>query len=77
MLGNAAGGGIFTLNRARLAFVALDIRVDDIHGMAGRCQVQGGFIVDPPLDFGGGEWIWLFNELSGVTFAVIQDATGA
>lgn len=66
------GGGIFTLRRAKLPFVALYISVDDIHAMAKKVTEHGGFIVDPPLDVGG-EWICLFNEPSGVTFAMIQE----
>lgn len=68
-----SGGGIFTLRRAKLPFVALYISVDDIHGMAKKVQEHGGFLVDPPFDIGGGEWICLFNEPSGVTFAMIQE----
>ena len=67
------GGGIFTLRRAKLPFVALYIHVDDIHAMAKKIQEHGGFIVDAPFDVGGGEWICLFNEPSGVTFAMIQE----
>lgn len=68
-----SGGGIFTLRRAKLPFVALYISVDDIHAMVKKIQEHGGFIMDPPLDTGGGEWICLFNEPSGVTFAMIQE----
>lgn len=68
-----AGGGIFTLRRAKLPFVALYISVDDIHAMVKRIQEHGGFIVDFPFDTGEGEWICLFNEPSGVTFAMIQE----
>jgi predicted enzyme related to lactoylglutathione lyase len=68
-----SGGGIFTLRRARLPFVALYISVEDIHAMVKKITEHGGFIVDPPFDTGGGEWICLFNEPSGVTFAMIQE----
>ncbi len=68
-----SGGGIFTLKRAKLPFVALYISVEDIHGMAKKVTEHGGFVVDPPVDTGGGEWICLFNEPSGVTFAMIQE----
>ena len=71
------GGGIFTLRRARLPFVALYIRVDDIHGMAKKIEGHGGLIVDAPVEIGAGEWICLFNEPSGVTFAMIQQAKDA
>ena len=72
-----SGGGIFTLRRAKLPFVALYISVDDIQAMAKSVQEHGGFIVDPPFEIGGGEWICLFNEPSGVTFAMIQEAKPA
>lgn len=42
--------------------------------MAQKVTEHGGFIVDAPFDVGGGEWICLFNEPSGVTFAMIQEA---
>lgn len=68
------GGGIFTLRRARLPFVALYIRVEDIQAMAAKVGEHGGFIVDPPAEIAPGQWICLFNEPSGVTFAMIQEA---
>jgi predicted enzyme related to lactoylglutathione lyase len=69
-----SGGGIFTLRRAKLPFLTLYIRVDDIQAMVRKVEEHGGFIVDPPLDTGEGEWICLFNEPSGVTLAMIQEA---
>ena len=65
----------------RVAFgmgrASIYIRVDDIHAMAKKVGEHGGLIVDPPLEIGAGEWICLFNEPSGVTFAMIQEATHA
>jgi predicted enzyme related to lactoylglutathione lyase len=66
------GGGIFTLRRAKLPFMALYIQVDDIHAKAKLIQEHGGFIADPPAELAPGEWLCLFNEPSGVTFAMIQ-----
>jgi predicted enzyme related to lactoylglutathione lyase len=66
------GGSIFTLRRAKLPFVALYIKVDNIHEKTKLIQEHGGFIVDPPAELAPGEWICLFNEPSGVTFAMIQ-----
>ena len=66
------GGAIFTLRRAKLPFLALYIKVDDIHEMAKMIQENGGMIVDPPAELAPNEWICLFNEPSGVTFAMIQ-----
>jgi uncharacterized protein len=68
-----SGGGIFTLKRAKLPFLTLYIEVDDIHGMAKKVEEHGGLIVEAPFDIGGGNWICLFNEPSGVTFAMIQE----
>jgi len=66
------GGAIFTLRRAKLPFLALYIKVDDIHETAKMIQENGGLIVDPPAELAPNEWICLFNEPSGVTFAMIQ-----
>ena len=66
------GGAIFTLRRAKLPFIALYIRVNDIHEKAKLIQELGGFIVDSPAELAPGEWLCLFNEPSGVTFGMIQ-----
>lgn len=66
------GGAIFTLRRAKLPFAALYIKVEDIQEKADLIRENGGFIVDPPAELAPGEWICLFNEPSGVTFAMIQ-----
>jgi len=68
------GGGIFTLRRARLPFVALYIAVDDIEAKARRIVEAGGFIVEAPFEIASGSRICLFNEPSGVTFATLQRA---
>ena len=67
-----AGGGIFTLRRAKLPFVALYIAVDDIEAKARQVVEAGGFIVEAPFEISGGSKICLFNEPSGVTFAMLQ-----
>jgi predicted enzyme related to lactoylglutathione lyase len=69
---NLAGGGIFTLRRAKLPFVCLYIQVDDIQEKAGKIESAGGLIVDPPAELAPGEWLCLFNDPSGVTFAMIS-----
>jgi uncharacterized protein len=71
-----SGGGIFTLKRAKLPFLTLYISVEDIHEMAKKVEEHGGFLVEPPFDIGG-EWICLFNEPSGVTFAMIEEIPAA
>jgi predicted enzyme related to lactoylglutathione lyase len=48
--------------------------VEDIHAMAEKIAQHGGFIVDPPAELSPGEWVCLFNEPSGVTFAMIQES---
>jgi uncharacterized protein len=65
-------GGIFTPKRAKLPFVALDIRVENIYTKAELIKQQGGFIVDEPTETPGGTKICLFNEPSKVTFAMLE-----
>ena len=66
------GGGIFTLRKAKLPFVALYIQVDDIEAKRKLVEEHGGFIVLESFDAGGGTMICLFNEPSGVCFAMLQ-----
>jgi len=70
--GEQIDGGIFTLGKARLPFVALYIQVADIDAMAKSIEENGGFIVEAPFDISSESRICLFNEPSGVTFAMIQ-----
>lgn len=69
---NASGGYIFTLTIARLPHLTVYILVDDIEARAERVKEFGGALVEPPHEMPGGYWICLFNEPSGVTFAMIQ-----
>lgn len=69
-----SGGGIFKLRRAKLPFLTLFIQVDDIEAKAALVEAHGGMILDPPADIGGGKRICLFNEPSGVTFAMIESS---
>jgi predicted enzyme related to lactoylglutathione lyase len=70
-----AGGGIFTLHQAKLPFLTIYIRVDDIEAKAKKIEELGGFIVISPRQvIPGGPTICLFNEPSGVTLAMIQRA---
>lgn len=66
------GGGVFTLRRAKLPFLTIYIKVDDLDAKVKLIEEHGGFIVDPPLDLPSGSRICLFNEPSGVTLAMIQ-----
>lgn len=66
------GGGVFTLGKARLPFMALYIRVDDIEAKAKLVEEAGGYIVEAPFEIQSGTKICLFNEPSGVTFAMLQ-----
>jgi predicted enzyme related to lactoylglutathione lyase len=68
------GGGVFTLRRAKLPFLTIYIKVDDLGAKVKLIEENGGFIVDPPLDLPNGSRICLFNEPSGVTLAMIQSA---
>lgn len=68
-----AGGGIFTLRKAKLPFLTIYIKVDDIEAKAKKIEEKGGFIVIPPQQVTpGGPLICLFNEPSGVTLAMLQ-----
>jgi hypothetical protein len=67
-------GGIFTLKRAKLPFLTLYIQVEDIEEKAKLVVKAGGWIVEPPNELPGGSKICLFNEPTGVTFAMIQPA---
>lgn len=70
--GDFAGGGVFTLRKARLPFLTLYIRVADIETKARLVEELGGLILIPPREISGGSRICLFNEPSGVTLAMIQ-----
>ena len=73
-----SGGGIFTLRRAKLPFVTIYIQVENIHEKMLKVEEAGGFIVDPPQTFvEGGPLTCLFNDPSGVTFAMLQRAESA
>jgi predicted enzyme related to lactoylglutathione lyase len=70
-----SGGYVFTLKEARLPFLTIYILVDDIEAKAKLIEEKGGYIIEAPHDLGGGYKICLFNEPSGVTFAMFQPAT--
>jgi len=72
-----SGGGVFTLGKAKLPFIALYIRVEDIEAKARLIEESGGFIVEAPHEIQSGTKICLFNEPSGVTFAMIQSVASA
>ena len=67
-----SGGGVFTLRRAKLPFLTIYIRVDDIESKAKLVEKHGGFIIESPLEINPGVKICLFNEPSGVTLAMIE-----
>jgi predicted enzyme related to lactoylglutathione lyase len=66
-----SGGYIFTLKKAKLPFLTLYIAVEDIDAMAKRVEEHGGHIVEGPLMIGRSK-LCLFNEPSGVGFAMIE-----
>ncbi len=65
-------GGIFTLKKAKLPFMTVYLQVDDILEKANKIEEQGGYIIEGPHEIPNGSMICLFNEPSGVTFAMIQ-----
>ena len=69
---NAIDGAVFTLKRAKLPFQTIYIKVDDIEENARIISEKGGFIMDAPSEIPGGSKICLFNEPSGVTFAMLE-----
>lgn len=68
-------GGIFTLQKAKLPFLTIFIQVDDIQEKAKLVKEHGGLITEEPKQISSGSWICLFNDPSGVTFAMLQRAT--
>lgn len=66
------GGGVFTLRRAKLPFLTVYLRVEDIDAKAKLIQANGGYIVEGPLEISPGTKICLFNEPSGVTMAMLE-----
>jgi len=66
-------GIIFTLKRAKLPFVSVYIQVSDIKAMRDRVVAHGGHIVLEPEEPVPGSWVCLFNEPSGVTFAMLEE----
>ncbi len=69
-----SGGYVFTLKKAKLPFLTIFILVDDIEAKVKIIEECGGHIVEPPTEFGSGYKVCLFNEPSGVTFAMFQPA---
>ncbi|MBN1643826.1 MAG: hypothetical protein JW856_03305 [Dehalococcoidales bacterium] len=67
-----AGGGVFTLKKAKLPFLTIYIRVDDIDTKAKLIEEHGGFIVEAPFKINAHTKICLFNEPSGVTLAMLE-----
>lgn len=65
-------GAVFTLKRAKLPFQTVYIQVEEIEAKAKLISEKGGLIVDAPSETPGGSKICLFNEPSGVTFAMIE-----
>jgi uncharacterized protein len=74
--GNPGRGYIFTLKQAKLPFLAIYIRVADIAAKRELVLKHGGAVVIEPTAIGDSR-ICLFNEPSGVTFAMIEEKAGA
>jgi predicted enzyme related to lactoylglutathione lyase len=67
-----SGGGVFTLRRAKLPFLTMYLKVENIESKARLVEKHGGFIVEEPFEISPGTMICLFNEPSGVTLAMLQ-----
>ena len=66
------GGGIFTLRKARLPFLTVYLKVEDIEAKAELVMENGGEIIEPVQSLPSGSKICLFTEPSGVTFAMLE-----
>ncbi|MDP8228894.1 MAG: hypothetical protein P9M15_05525 [Candidatus Electryoneaceae bacterium] len=73
-VGDFKGGGIFTLQKAKLPFLTVYIKVDSIIEKIKLIEQEGGFIVIDLFELPCGTKICLFNEPSGVTFGMIESA---
>jgi len=69
---SATAGGIFTLKRAKLPFVPFYLQVDDIEAKAKRVEEYCGLAIETPHETPCGSRICVFNESSGVTFAIVE-----
>jgi predicted enzyme related to lactoylglutathione lyase len=67
-----SGGGVFTLRQAKLPFLTIYIRVEDIETKARLVKENGGTIVEAPFYITPQTKICLFNEPSGVTLAMLE-----
>ena len=67
-----SGGGVFTMRKAKLPFVALYIQVTGIDDKAGQVEEYGGLIVEAPFDISPTTRLCLFHDPSGVTWAMIE-----
>ena len=67
-----SGGGVFTLRRAKLPFLTVYIRVENIEAKAKLVTKSGGFVIESPREISPGVKICLFNEPSGVTLAMLE-----
>ncbi len=67
-----SGGGVFTLRRAKLPFLTVYMRVNDIEEKARLVVQHGGFITEAPHEISPGVKICLFNEPSGVELAMVE-----
>jgi predicted enzyme related to lactoylglutathione lyase len=72
--GGGVNGAIFTLSKAKLPFLTVYVLVNDIEERARLVEELGGLVVEPPHEIQSGLWICLFNDPSGVTFAMIEQA---
>jgi len=65
-------GGIFTMNRPKLPWLTVYIHVDDIEAKAKEVEEKGGLIVITPQEFIPGAKVCVFNDPSGVPFAMLE-----
>jgi len=58
--------------KAKIPFLTIYIQVEDIEWKVELIEQSGGYILEAPFIIPGGSRIYLFNEPSGVTLAMIE-----
>ena len=69
--GSSMWGGIYDINTPQLPFVSLYLQVDDVDAKAAEITAAGGAIRLAPFNISEHARICLFNDPSGVTWALI------
>ena len=60
------------MNKAKLPWLTVYVHVDDAEAKAREIEEKGGHIVVPPQEFIPGAKVCVFNDPSGVPFALLE-----